>query len=106
MDCQVKWVRRLYARHEARYALPASAGMTAKGTRQRLSLKDEEKSLLERKYHNHSRQIHPFRPERISMIAAEIEGALTGGVLLGTSRTCGPEIQADGAKGSRPLPVK
>jgi len=44
MDCQVKWVRRLYARHEARYALPASAGMTAKGTRQRLSLKDEEKS--------------------------------------------------------------
>jgi hypothetical protein len=49
--------------------------MTAKGTRQRLSLKDEEKSLLERKYHNHSRQIHPFRPERISMIAAEIEGS-------------------------------
>ena len=36
------------------------------------------------------------------MIAAETEGSLTGGVLLGTSRTCGPEIQADGAKFARP----
>jgi hypothetical protein len=36
------------------------------------------------------------------MQGAEIEGPPPGGVLFGTSRTCGPEIQAHGAKFTRP----
>jgi len=42
------------------------------------------------------------RPEEISMIGAESEGSPPGGVLFRTSRTCGPEIQAHGAKFTRP----
>jgi hypothetical protein len=36
------------------------------------------------------------------MIGAESEGSPPGGVLFRTSRTCGPEIQAHGAKFTRP----